>query len=717
MTRWSNAFPEINVKESEKDEKWHKDFVLGIINDAIDGRYEFSYRTMQESYEFYDGTHNVDEYSFLQESENGDTLPAIWINYNKIRVKVDTLVGELRARGYDINIRAKNKDAVSEKLDKKFELLGQMNIKSDMMALEQETGIPSVSQANLPETEDELEYYMEHTYKETSEKVMNGVLKYLLTMYKWEYQRLALFKDILIAGRAFVKTEIEEGIPKYKRKDPRYMIFDVNAKDDFLSESTYFGEVKWMSLAEARQVYKLTEEELEEIKEASDDLLPFINTQAPHIDSESNLEFISGNKTNLKVLVFDGEWEDVKRMKYKKSVDKFGNEHFKKVDEKTKGKDIVNRQIKVWRKGTLIGGKVMRDWGLLENMVRSVDNISETKPSYIGLIPNYVNFKSVSKVDMLKGLQKIKDISMYNMQLAMARAGAKGFVYDVSQIPEQWEVEDVLKHLKTSGIAFVNSKKDGIPNPASPFKEFDMTISNSINQYVEISRMIDKQMDEISGINDARQGNISSANQAVGVTQSAIQQSNMATDVLFEEFRQFSEEVFNKMAALVKISWTEKDIFAPLIGDVGVDFINQDIDLSLKDYGVFVENKPSTLHDKQQLEQLIMAAIQSGQLGIVDAMDLIKIKDVDFAIKKVKGAIEKREAEAAERQQAQAMQVEQMKGQQQQQQLMMEQQGIAAEEQAKGQRLSQQTDQTHQNRMKEEVLKSRLNKKEDNGFG
>lgn len=714
MGRFSGRYPDINVNESEKDEQWHKDFILGIINDAIDGRYEFTYTSMQESYDFYDGTHSVDEYAFLQESENGDTLPAIWINYNKIRNRVNSLIGELNQKGFGFRVRAENKEAVSERLEKKLEMLAANDIRQDLQQLQAISGLPTAPTENIPTTEEEIEDFINNKYKDKSERVMEAALRWLVKKYEWQELRLQLFRDLVIAGRSFVKTEIEEGLPKWRRVDPRYMVFDSYAKDDFLRESSYFGEIRYMPLSEAIQLFDLTKEEVEKIKHGNlEEGNRISSNRVPsyEINGETNLEFLTHSDSTLKVLVFYGEWMDNQKLKRKKSVDKFGNEHFKKVKANAKGKDIVTKNIKSWRKGTLIGGQIMRDWGLRENMIRSIDDIYDTKPSYVSLAHNWVNHRTISTVDLLKGLQKFKDIALYNMQLAMNRAGTKGFMYDISQIPEGWNLEEVLYHLKTSGIGVYNSKKDGITSPGKSFDEFDMTLSNSISQYINFSQMIDREMDEITGINPERQGQVTAASQAVGVTQAAIASSQTSTEPMFEAFRKFSENVLRSTAGLAKIAFGEdKEVFSPIIGDAGVDFIREDVDMHLQDYGVFIEMTPPLIGDQAKLEQLMTAALQAGKIEVEDALDLIRDMsgDIDVAILRLKKAIKRREDERQQREQQMMMQQQQAAAQAEQASRQQEFQMKQMQASVDAQRQQQNSQQGHQNRMRETILKERL---------
>jgi hypothetical protein len=249
----------------------------------------------------------------------------------------------------------------------------------------------------------------------------------------------------------------------------------------------------------------------------------------------------------------------------------------------------------------------------------------------------------------------------------MARAGSAGFVYDVSQCPDDWDVDTVIKYLKTVGIAFINSKQSGTPSQFNQFQAFDLSLSSSVTNYLELSRWIDEEMDSVFGVNEARQGVVQGASQAVGVTRSALLQSSLTTAPYFKLFDQFGSKVWNHQAKLVKIAWANKERFAPIIGDTGIDFLTEDVDLDLDDYGVFVSQTPKLLDDLNNLQQIIMAALQAGQLSFPQALSLLKEKDVMSGIRKFEKIAAEQE-KAAQEQQLQQMQMEQrmkMQGEQQ----------------------------------------------------
>lgn len=686
----SGAIPSIFVPDSEKDEAYHKQFVQNIASKSIFSGYSERRTMMEECVNFYLGLQSGEEFEFLQKAEDGEVLPAKWMDFNKIAVKIDLLIGELSQRGYKINVKASNKDAVSRRLEEKDRLLTEMRFQPIAQMLEEENGIPLQSdEAFIPETPQQLDIYMNKTYKEKSEIVMRAVLSYLRKYDNWDYERIATFRDLLIMGCAFLKNEVVDGIPKLQRVDPRYMIFDVNAKDDFLSDSTYWGEVCYMSLGEIVKTYKISKKELEEAFKTYSDWTQNQIQYAQYsvdfnfVDRNSRMRLFKNEGGEIRALVIKGYWQDFKVMKHKVSPDKYGQEHLKRVDDSKDGEGINKTPIQIWRQGTLIGGKFLKDFGIMKNQDRSVDNIATTTPPYVALIPNYLNGAIVSKVQRLKPLQNLKNIAMYRVMLEIGRSGGRGFIYDISQLPKGWDIHTALKYLRTTGISFVDSSVEGA-GAYNQFKEIDMGLSQSVTQFLELSMFLDREMDSISGVNEARQGLVQGASQAVGVTNSALLQSNLSTSMYFSLFSQMFTKAMNKQAGLAKVAWAGKERFAPIIGDTGINFLEEDIELDLNDYNVFIEEVPPAMADQQMFYQLVMAGVQSGQVPLVQAMKVLMEKDVDEAILMLELEMQKNQ-EQAQAQQDQLAQQEQAQLQAQQEQAQAGNQAKLAGQQMKSQ--------------------------------
>jgi hypothetical protein len=664
----STGFPSIAIPESKKDEAWHKNFVQTITNRGIVSGYAERYALANECVNYYLGLDGgASEFEFLQKAEDGEVLPARWMDFNKINVKINLLLGELLEKSYDISVKAINKDARARRLDEKERLRTEMRFTPIADMLEEQVGLPLRSgEGFTPSSEEELDVYMEKDFKDICEIVMEGALKFLNQAHYWDYERMACFRDLLITGMAFCKNEIVEGLPTFKRIDPRYMVWDQNATDDFLSDSTFFGEICYMSVKDIVARYNISKKELDEAFKAyqsylmNDTYFTYAANDYGFIDKRSSVRIFRNEGGELRVLVVRAYWQDYKTISYKESKDKYGNDHYKRVNEESEGAEVNKKTVSFWRQGTLIAGKYLKDWGPMENQVRSADDMAPTKPPYVCLIPHYMNGVAVSKVAQLKSLQKLKNIALYNVQLAMARAGAKGFFYDVAQLPPDWDINKAMKYLKIAGIAFIDSTAGGNATSFNQFKEFDQTLSGSVTQFIQISQYLDQEMDAISGVNEARQGLVKNASQAVGVTQSALVQSSISTAVYFKLFSHFFTKILNYQAGLVKIAWAGKERFAPIIGDIGVNFLQHNVDIDLQDYGVFVKEVPPLLAERQLFQQFIMGALQAGQLRFVDAVKLSMESDIKAGVRQLERDLREQE----QRMMAQQVAMEQAKQQQ-----------------------------------------------------
>ena len=142
---------------------------------------------------------------------------------------------------------------------------------------------------------------------------------------------------------------------------------------------------------------------------------------------------------------------------------------------------------------------------------------------------------------------------MYNVQLQIATSGGKGFFYDISQLPKGWDIHTAMKYLRTAKIGFIDSSVEGA-GTFNQFKDFDMGLSSSVEQFLKLCQFLDGEMDQVSGVNEARQGIIEGASQAVGVTNSMLLQSNLSTELYFEFFSQYFTKILNKQTGLAKIA-------------------------------------------------------------------------------------------------------------------------------------------------------------------
>lgn len=668
QTSGSYTFPRLD--SPEKKQAYHESFARAIVNHCINDSYANDYRMMDELYSFIDNGTNGELTQHLQKSEDGSQLPAAWISLNTVPTKVEVMVGELEARGYEIKVKALNKEAYDRRLEEKERLRVERKLQPVMQHIEQTTGMQMGSGEYIPQTDKELDEYIDLNFKDKAEIIMESALKWLAKKNGWDEERTLLFKDVLITNRCFVRNEIVKGVPRARRISPLNMVVDPSCKTDTLEDATYFGELEYLSIAAAAERYNLSDEEIQQVYSSYNQWMTANASSASSAEDTYAFRTISGGRLKwfkeingqLRVLVIRAVWDDYKVLQHKNEInEKYGTEHLQEITEKVRNRDaskIITNKMEVWRQCTIIGGKIVREWGECPNQARTLQDLEIAEPPYKGWIPNFANGRGVSKVERMASIQLMKDISMYNMSVAMSRAGAKGMSFDLAQVPAGMTPEQVMKYMRVFGVLFYNSKEaQFMPGASGSFKEFDMTLSESIGQYIKIMDFYDVEMDKISGVSPERQGVLPGSSTSPTAQQSALTQSNLITAPYFNGFMRFNERVLNQQAKLAAIVFAHSpNLFAPIIGTSGVDFLKDNLDMELQEYGAFVTAMPPMFSDRRYLEGALNIVLQGDPSFVNDYLAIMMESDLSVAVRKFQRKSALRKIYAEQQAQAQAQQ-------------------------------------------------------------
>lgn len=674
----SYSFPSIAVSEKEKSkEEYYEKWAKAIVCNTFTGSWSTNYNKLKLLYDFFlEGT-GANLTGYLQTAPDGSAMPGIWTSVSNVKSRIRVLLGELEERGYVIKARAVNPEAEARKLEEKERLRVKRQLQDLLQFVEEEAGIPLESPEYVPQTDEELKEFMDLTWKDKHVLILESALKWIAQRTHWDEKRKRLFLDVLIANIMVVRNEIIRGIPQPRVVDPMKFIYDPNSTDDMLSDSTYFGEVEYMPLAAAAERYGLTVKELEECYNSYKEYLGLGSGRATS-EADKYFGYMPGQAVKWFVdegntprcLVIKACWRDYKVLTHKyEKKEEYQTEYLQDVtDQEVRKRDkdkLIQNKIECWRQATLVGGKFLREFGEYPNQPRDLDSLEVTEPPYKVWVPEFFLGKSISLVEQQVGLALLKDVAIYQLQIQMARAVGRVIVLDMAMFPEGMTKEQVASYMKADGIVYVNSKEYQLTNGnMNLIKDYDLSLSNTIAQGIQLIQYFDQQLDQLTGINAQRQGQVEGASTAVGVQQSALLQSNLITAPFFKGFERFCTRVFNHQAKLVKIAWAGKEKFAPIIGDVGVNFLKDNIDISLDSFDVIVQSLPPITQDRQTVVQLVMTAVQTGELPISDALNILMEPDLTVAIRKFQRKYALRQAFMNKQEQAMSQQEQQLQMQQ-----------------------------------------------------
>jgi hypothetical protein len=313
----------------------------------------------------------------------------------------------------------------------------------------------------------------------------------------------------------------------------------------------------------------------------------------------------------------------------------------------------------VWE-STYIGGKILVGAQRRSNQVRSIDDPGKTPLSYVGCIKGNTTGSPVSLVGLLDNIQMLYNIVVYQIELAMARSGGKAVVYDVSQLPTNlgMDMQTVLYHLKTDGIIPINSKDEGSQMSSfNQFQQIDFTLSQSVQQLINLKMMLEEMAGNISGVTRQREGAVGQY-EMVGNVQRSVVQSATITESWFYSHAETKQRVLERLCNLMKVAWAEGKKAGMILGDGAYKFLSVMPDIALQDFGIYVGDSGKDDSMKQVVQQMAQASLQSGSIDLLGVIKVMKADTMTEAEKVLEQGMDemKKQQQAAMEQQMQAQQ-------------------------------------------------------------
>tara|TARA_R100000951_G_scaffold19630_2_gene16511 strand:+ start:3213 stop:5510 length:2298 start_codon:yes stop_codon:yes gene_type:complete len=655
-----SKFPAQYVTESEKTDEWCESWINAIIGymSYSDSPHKSSRVNDIQNYNIYNGEIELDDFKYITE-QYGMSYPARLVNYPIISPKIDLLVGEDLRRPIDVKVSTTNKEAVLRKEDVKVSLIMKELTEEIHKDFFSQTGIevPSVTDMELPE---DIDVYMKYNYREMVEETAQDGLEYLIQKYNYVDLFKEGFRDLLVTGKEFFRIYDHNGDPFVRRVDPRSVIYETSTTSDYLDDSAWVGEERYLSYTEILDEYRdeLTQEHMQELSAmyqigSYDDLANY-NSGFDWIDYQEGQE--------VKIRVVSIEWKSIKTLKFKVSENKYNPERpfMKQVSDDYKAKKKDNIKTKyvddIWE-ATKIGGKILVQARRRPNQIRSVDDAGTTQLSYVGCIRNNTTGRSVSMVDLLKNIQMLYNVVMYQIELALARSGGKAVVYDVSQLPTNlgMDMQSVLYHLKTDGIIPINSKDEGGQvNSFNQFSQVDFTLSQSVQQLINLKMMLEQTAGQISGVSPQREGAVGQY-EYVGNVQRSVIQSATITESLFYSHAMVKKRIFERVTNLMKVCWAGGKKASYILGDGAFKFLSVMPDVALQDYGIFIGDSGKDDALRQSLQQIAQSAVQGGQVTLLDVIKVFKadtFTEAEHILERAMDEMKANEAQQQEQQQA-----------------------------------------------------------------
>lgn len=597
---------------------------------------------------------------------------------------VDIVVNGMSDRLF--KVKAYSQDAMSQSKRSKYQNMieGQMIAKPVLKTIKEETGYNAFTMDpdKLPETDEELNLYMQLNYKPAIEIAEEEAINTIFDENHYEDIRKRLDYDATVLGISIAKHEFLQGTGvKISYVDPANVVYSYT-EDPYFKDCFYWGEIKTLPISELMKIdQSLTKEDLQEITQYSQSWYDYFNVAQFYENSVFS-------RDTCTLMYFN--YKTTKKIVYKKKIlDNGGSRVIQKDDTFNPPTEMmeegnfekIEKTIDVWYEGIMVmGTNILLQWRLSENMVRPKSASQHALPNYIASAPRMYKGAIESLVRRMIPFADLIQITHLKLQQVINRVVPDGVFIDADGLNEvdlgngaAYNPEDALRlYFQTGSVIGRSFTQDGDFNNAKvPITQLSsntgvgktqMLIAN-YNHYMDMIRTV-------TGLNEARDGSTPDPNSLVGLQKLAALNSNTATRHILDGglyiYRSMAEALTYRIGDILEYS-DFKDEFINQIGRYNVSILGDIADLYIYDFGIFIEVAPDE-EQKAQLEANIQMALSKGDINLEDAIDIREIRNLKLA--------------------NQLLKMKRIKKQDREEQMKMQQQAMIAQQQLKSQEMA-----------------------------
>lgn len=692
--------PQQKLPMSQKDKEWGK----SCINYYSNYRYTNGSNLRSDrfrkliNYDLYNGKVNHKDIETICDPlgvNTSSTFSARFQHYDIVSEPIRLLIGEETKRPDNHIVVSESPEDINRKTagvkQRIFEALQQgLAYQID----------PNADPENPPPPPEEIVKQEKYTPSDMIESKANKILKVLKKRVNTRLLFSQGWKDALIAGEEVYWVGIENGEVTMRRVNPVNLTVILDGDTTFIDDAIAVVEERMLAINTILDEYGdiLSKDDIDKLENYTRGTFGSFNTAGgfePQFEVVNGQNAFAGvtptnayngnNSNNYSIRVTRVEWKSMKKIGELTWTDEEGTPQSEIVDE------LFNTRVfkeafpdakvewywinEAWE-GVKIGLDIFTDIKPKPNQRRRLDNPYFCRLGYTGFIYEATNSQSVSLIDRLKPYQYLYDIISYRLEIAFASDQGKKFIMDLAQIPASHgiDMDRWLYYLKEMNIAFINSFEEGkkgaatgqLANKFNQFQAIDLSLSQSIQQYINMLDYIKSQVAFVSGVTPQRLGAINNS-ELVGNVERSVNQSSLITEYLYEAHAEVKRRAYTCMIEVAKIAYKKGLVAQYMLDDTTIELLQlEENEFENSEFSVFVTNNTKDLELKAKLDQLVQVALQSEKVDlstIVETLINDSPRDIVRMLQRKEEEFYKRQADNSKAQQESQMQIEQLQKQ------------------------------------------------------
>ena len=654
-TNTNSSFPSQVVPDAEKNTLEYGRLVGQAIEGewfrgdrglGADNRFGSNWRFFHDLKLYARGEQPVQKYK-NELSINGD-LSYLNLDWKPVAVLskfVDIVVNGMTERNYKINSFASDPFALKQRTDFAFNALRDIQNKEMIDQLNQATGrnfYSSPEPENLPKNSEELDLFLQLSYKQSIEIAEEEVIENVLNYNKYNEIKKQLAYDLTVLGISAVKTSfnLANGVT-VDYVDPSNLIYSYTEDPNF-QDIYYVGEVKNISLEELKKQFpSLTDEQLKRIEKypGNSNYTRNYSGQDDRYNSVQVLYFEYKTYNNQVFKIKQTEQGLAKALEKPDTFNPPENDNFERVA----------RSIEVLYTGAkILGHNEMLQWELSENMTRPYSDQTKVEMNYAICAPRMYKGRIESLVSKCIGFADMIQLTHLKIQQILARLVPDGVYVDVDGLAEvdlgngtSYNPQEALNmYFQTGSIVGRSLTQDGDPNMGKvPIQELQSSSGmNKIQALIQTYQYYLQMIRDVTGLNEARDGSQPDKDALVGIQKMAANASNTATKHILQSLMYLTvrtcENISLRVSDMLNFPLT-KNALMNSINSFNVSTLEEIENLTMHEFGIFLELEPEA-EEKATLEQSIQIALKTQAITLSDAIELREIQNLKLANQSLK---------------------------------------------------------------------------------
>ena len=239
--------------------------------------------------------------------------------------------------------------------------------------------------------------------------------------------------------------------------------------------------------------------------------------------------------------------------------------------------------------------------------------------------------------------QYLYNVYMRRLELAIAKYKGPIYELDITKKPDEWEIDQWMYYAEALGWAVVDPFNEGKKGAASgklagnfntTGKVLDANVGNYIQQIIMMLQYIEKQMGQIAGVTEQRQGQIDNR-ETVGGIERAVTQSAHITEKWFFVHDETKKRAMLALLDVAKATWKGKSKkLNYIMEDMARVMIDLSEDFATTEYDLFTSDATQDQEIRDMIKQLSQAAVQNGA-SLTLPIEILRSDSISEMAKKI----------------------------------------------------------------------------------